>query len=100
MPVEDYNQNLNRSVDALSYQEPLMAGDYMSVAKVSSDIMARCPDCVTQLDGTRDFAAAVNHLLAHGYALLHVGQETTRDTLGNPWQTTIAVLGKPAPSAD
>ena len=41
-----------------------------------------------------DFAPAVNHFMdKHGYRLLHVGTETTRDDEGKPWHTTVAVLG-------
>jgi len=36
----------------------------------------------------------INHLLKHGYKLLHVGQETTTDPDGKPWHTTVAILGK------
>jgi len=40
-------------------------------------------------------AHSVNHYIAqHGYALLHVGTETSRDDKGKPWHNTIAVLGK------
>jgi len=36
----------------------------------------------------------INHLLNHGYKLLHVGQETITDSDGKPWHTTVAILGK------
>ena len=43
-----------------------------------------------------DFEVKVNHYLQeHGYKLLHVGQETSNDMDGNPWQETVAILGKP-----
>ena len=41
--------------------------------------------------------AAINHYIkAHGYRLLHVGQETSYDDDANPWYMTAAVLGLPA----
>jgi len=33
-------------------------------------------------------------VLQHGYKLLHVGQQTTEDSHGKIWQTTVAILGK------
>ena len=38
---------------------------------------------------------SINHYIsAHGYKLLHVGQQTSRDSMGNPWQLTVALLCK------
>ena len=31
----------------------------------------------------------------HGYELLHIGQQTGRDQASNPWQNTVALVGKP-----
>ena len=43
-----------------------------------------------------DVGAQVSHYMeVHGYELLHIGQQTGRDQAGNPWQTTVALVGKP-----
>jgi len=63
------------------------------VIYISTDVSRRCDHC-NQMIGSNLFAESVNHYLsAHNYKLLHVGSETTRDENGNPWHTTIAVLG-------
>jgi hypothetical protein len=37
----------------------------------------------------------INHYLSeHHCVLIHVGQETTRDDTGKPWQYTVAVIGR------
>jgi hypothetical protein len=47
------------------------------------------------IEGTNfDFASRINEHLRDGFALLHIGQQTTDDGNGNPWHTTVAVLGK------
>ena len=35
----------------------------------------------------------INHVLSHGYKVLHIGQETI-EVDGQPWQETVAFLGK------
>ena len=65
------------------------------VAQVSSNISGPCEECGANLDGSRNWVGAVNHYLGgHGYELLHVGQESSRDDQGEIWQFTIAVVGK------
>jgi len=53
--------------------------------------------CDEHVDWQSDWLAErTNHLIGHGYQVLHVGQETTHGPTGEPWQRTTAVLGKPA----
>ena len=67
------------------------------VVHVSTGVGTYCEHCgepVGFLDAA-GLAHSVNHYIAqHGYALLHVGTETSRDDKGKPWHNTIAVLGK------
>ena len=69
------------------------------VIQVFSDVSTGCPRCEegpawSDVDW---FADQVNHLLGHGYRLLHVGQESTAGAEGQPWQRTTAVLAVPTP---
>jgi hypothetical protein len=66
-----------------------------SVVKISTNESRACDVCGTWIDTTADFAKSVNHYLSHGYRIVHIGQETVDGTEGL-WQTTVAVLGKPA----
>jgi hypothetical protein len=64
------------------------------VVYVSTGDKVRCEHCDQMVGGT-GFADSVNHYIAeHGYKLFHVGAETSRDSDGNPWHMTVAVLGK------
>jgi hypothetical protein len=36
--------------------------------------------------------AVIHYIQIHGLSLIHVGQETTRTSVGDPWQQTVAVL--------
>lgn len=64
-----------------------------AVARVSSNELSGCSFCSHSIDGTMNFAAAVNHYLTeHGCTLLHVGQEDVPGDDGKPWATTVAVL--------
>ena len=67
------------------------------IFEVSSNIWKNCP-CGKMPRGNiteHEIADQVNHMLQqHGFELLHVGQRTVEDSKGNPWQTTVAVLGK------
>ncbi len=45
--------------------------------------------------GDHKLAESINHYIEmHGYKLLHVGTETIHDDQGEPWHTTVSVLGK------
>ena len=72
--------------------------DVKEVLEVKSDVISQCPHCVSgafTFVNPPDLAERVTHYLQkHGYRLLHVGQESDTDSDGNPYQRTIAVLGK------
>ena len=64
------------------------------VVQISTSIGTSCEHCDFPI-GTDNFAESINHYIEqHGYKLLHVGTETDRDSDGNPWQSTVALLGK------
>lgn len=70
-----------------------------SVVHLSTSVFGgRCEHCrqaFVHEPVVPEFQTQVNHYLEHGYTLLHVGQETSTDDEGNPWHSTVAVLGKP-----
>ena len=64
------------------------------VVYVSTSIGTSCEHCNESVGHDR-FPESVNHYInQHGYKLLHVGTETSYDSDGKPWHSTIAVLGK------
>jgi len=63
------------------------------VVQIFSSNSKQCPDCNFVQTPHMDIDHVINHYLTHGYKLLHVGQETTRDIDGKPREMTIAVLG-------
>jgi 4-alpha-glucanotransferase len=67
-----------------------------TIVTVSSNISGgSCRVCGEGL-GTDDdhIERTVNHYLGHpGTTLLHVGQETTHGSDGQPWHMTVAVIG-------
>ena len=72
---------------------PAPYGRIRHVVHISTHRLTACELCREPIGGDQ-FAASVNHYLtAHGYKLLHVGAETTQDHQGQPWHTTVAVLG-------
>jgi hypothetical protein len=82
--------------------------DVKQVTRVSSSVGEPCPFCdggasMSDRDGTVFLVNQVNHLIeAHGFHVLHVGQETEWTEDGDIAQYTIAVLGTndPVPEAD
>jgi len=60
---------------------------------VSTAIFSNCSHgCKLPYNG-ESFEANVNHYLqVHNYSLLHVGQESSLDSEGTPYHSTIAVL--------
>jgi len=64
------------------------------VVYLSTDIGTECKHCSERV-GLDNLAESINHYIEqHGYKLLHVGTETSRDTDGRPWHSTVAVLGR------
>lgn len=82
--------------------------DVKQVTRVSSQVWEACPFCddgasMSERDGTVFLVNQVNHLIeAHGFRLLHVGQQTDWTEAGETVQYTVAVLGTddPVPEAD
>lgn len=67
--------------------------DVQQVVHISTSIGTGCKHCGESI-GLEQFAQSINHYIqAHGYKLLHVGQETEHGSEG-PWQSTVAVLGR------
>lgn len=64
------------------------------VVHLSTNIGASCKHCSERV-GLNSLAESINHYIEqHGYKLLHVGTETSHDMNGNPWHSTVAILGK------
>lgn len=63
-----------------------------------SAIPNTCEHCGHEFTEYAGFAGQVNHYLEqHGYTLLHVGAESSRDyNTGQPYHSTVAVLQAPA----
>jgi hypothetical protein len=73
--------------------------DVKHTVEVSSNVATGCAHCDQLIDnGSVD--DGINHYIQeHGYRLLHVGMQTSRDYDGNPWHSTVAVLGHNDPPA-
>ncbi len=66
------------------------------VVRVTSDSLETCGVCgnlPAALSKEIDVADSINHYLKHGYKLLHIGTETSKED-GGLWHSTVAVLGK------
>ena len=81
---------------------PTRFGHILKTVQLSSGFGSPCQECPPAdspdfLDtAPEDVAAQVNHYIeVHGYELLHIGQQTGRDQAGNPWEMTVALVGKP-----
>ncbi|MEA3416868.1 MAG: hypothetical protein U9R02_12060 [Thermodesulfobacteriota bacterium] len=65
------------------------------VVLVTSDDNKNCQLCSNFHIGPNNFEESINHYITdHNYKLLHVGQQTSNDMNGNPWQLTVAVHGQ------
>lgn len=63
------------------------------IVHVATNIGTSCKHCSESV-GIEHFTSGVNHYItAHGYKLLHVGQQTEHATDGGLWHSTVAVLG-------
>ena len=70
-----------------------------NVIELRSGTFRVCPVCGStdthlQAGGKPSMEKKINHVLAHGYKVLHIGQETVDGLNGEPWQETVAFLGK------
>jgi hypothetical protein len=65
------------------------------VVRLSSSIGQHCQLCSAAIGyDEKGLATEINHYITeHGCRLLHIGQETSRDDKGSPWQSTVAFLG-------
>lgn len=62
--------------------------------RLCSDVSQTCPEC-NYLLKSEDLDKNIDHLInEHNFKLKHVGQETTRDDVGENWQMTVALLVK------
>jgi hypothetical protein len=69
-----------------------------TVFELTSSVWTPCPVCRSAVGRVSADSAAlderVTHLLQeHNATLFHVGQESSTDGDGNPWQMTVAVVG-------
>jgi hypothetical protein len=71
----------------------MYASKVTQVVQLSSNIYKPCLHC-KEMAYELDLGEQISHYLKHGYTLLHVGQETSTDSNGKPWQSTVAVVGK------
>ena len=64
------------------------------LVEINSDETKGCEHCAFSV-GPTNFAESINHFIEqHGYKLLHIGPQTTRDEMGNLWHLTVAIVGK------
>jgi len=82
--------------------ESVGLNNILKAVQLSSALGRPCEECRPEdspeyLDSEpENVAAQISHYVEmHGYELLHVGQQTGRDQAGHPWQTTVAIVGKP-----
>lgn len=68
--------------------------DVKHVIHISTSTNNNCKLCNTKM-GADSFIDCINHYIKeHGYKILHVGPETSRDTEGHIWNSSVAILGK------
>jgi hypothetical protein len=63
-----------------------------SVIYLNTNTLTSCQACNFSFNDWYDLGKQIQHYIEHGYKVIHVGQETSRDNEGNPWQSTVAVL--------
>ena len=70
--------------------------DVKHTVALSSDVARGCDHCDEMIG--ENVTASINHFIqVHGYRLLNVGTETTRDSDGNLRHSTVAILGHQDP---
>jgi hypothetical protein len=71
------------------------------VIHISTNVSRGCPVCRKfSVGGSDDWEASVNHMLGHGWQLIHVGTETGFGSDHDPAHHTVAVLVEPAGKSD
>lgn len=69
--------------------------DINHIVHITTDDHTACKECASNTFNQNKIADAINHYISqHGYKLLHVGSETTRDDQNRIWHNTVAILGK------
>lgn len=68
--------------------------DVQQIVHISSNITRTCPVCRNRMLGADRWEDSVNHVLGHGWKLLHVGGERDEDSSGKTIHHTVAVLGR------
>jgi hypothetical protein len=66
------------------------------VVRVTSDSLETCVVCENLPAAPEkeiDVADSINRYLEHGYKLLYIGTETSKED-GGLWHSTVAVLGR------
>ncbi len=58
-----------------------------------SDTGGKCKECQSPLSG-KNISEAINHYLAHGYKLLHIGQESELNDNFQLIARTVTVFAK------
>ena len=77
----------------------MAAANVKRVVEIRSEVTGGvCPHCgrvytEDQPGLGSELEKRINHLLGHGFKILHVGQETGTDYKGDPYQATVAILG-------
>jgi hypothetical protein len=71
------------------------ANDVKYLVRLSTNEYGACAECDQWSAGPRySVTDHANHYVQeHGYQILHVGQETSHDDEGKPWQATVIVVG-------
>lgn len=67
------------------------------VVEIRSDVIQPCPLGLTpprRSPGDVGIQDSINYYLDQGLVLIHIGQETTHDGEGRPYQVTVALLGQ------
>jgi hypothetical protein len=86
----------NTMIQNIIIQQHISMKKTRHIVHISTRVGTQCEHCTPLVQvGLDDFAKSVNHYIEkHGYTLLHVGTETSHDSDGKLWHSTIALLGK------
>lgn len=64
------------------------------VVTISTDESLTCDECKSELE-RNNVSGALNHYIEqHGYKILHIGQQTSKDNEGHIFHLTVALVGK------